>query len=491
MKYLEMLAREHVRGGLTALLLLASTPAWGSFDAPVSHEVSGFVFGITIGDIDGDDLPDVAAGIGGVSLLFNTGTGLGPELVIDGTGGARYVAIADIDGDDDRDLVALIREADYFIVVVRNQGDGTFAAPVPYGVPDVQTVGNFTFKLRLTDIDLDGDPDAVLVGGFIDPQIVVLRNDGSGVFGMGEPYLLAPTPFVYVADLDVADFNNDDYADVVGVVDNSNAVAVLLNDGEGGLLPAAPVELGQPFPVGVLARDVNDDGRPDLLVASCGAPGGELRVGLNDGAGGFVLSDVEPLIGACHSITNPMGLAAGHLDDDTAIDLVYASRMTDSVRLLRGLGDGTFEASEILATNPDPMVVAVGDMNGDGSDDVIGASSSFDSGTPDTVVLFANVAGDTDGDGVTNDIDNCVEMANADQRDTDADGIGNRCDPDVAVPNDCTVNFLDLDVYKTNFFAAGDLDTDNDGDGNTNFADLNVVKSFFFGPPGPSAAGCN
>ena len=93
---------------------------------------------------------------------------------------------------------------------------------------------------------------------------------------------------------------------------------------------------------------------------------------------------------------------------------------------------------------------------------------------------------DPDGDDVGNDDDNCVFKFNPIQRDTDSDGIGNACDPDVAVPNDCVVNFLDLAVYKANFFRAGDLDTDNNGDGMTNFLDLALLKDMFFGPPGPS-----
>ena len=104
---------------------------------------------------------------------------------------------------------------------------------------------------------------------------------------------------------------------------------------------------------------------------------------------------------------------------------------------------------------------------------------------------FPTITGDFDGDGVVDSADNCTLVANVDQLDTDGDFIGNICDPDVAVPNDCAVNFLDLNMYKANFFMSGDLDTDNNGDGQTNFLDLNIVKGFFFGPPGPSAIGCN
>lgn len=456
-----------------------SMSASGSFDAPVSHGVGGFlVTGVTIGDIDGDGLADVAAANGSVSLLLNGGSGLGPEqLIDDGPGDARYVAIEDIDGDEDRDLVVLVREGDGLIVVLRNQGDGTFAAPEPYGTPDV------TYTLRFADVDLDGDRDALVVAGFSgEIRVTLLLNDGSGIFEFAGSYPLVTVSFVYVADIDVADFNGDGYPDVAG--GTAATVAVLLNDGQGGFLPAAPVDLGHQAPAAVLTRDVNDDGRPDLLVASCGGgPEDNLLVGLNDGAGGFVLSDVEPLTGACHSITNPMGLASGHLDDDTMIDLAYISRNTDSVRLLRGLGNGTFEAAEILPTDPGPVVCAVGDVNGDGSHDVISGNSPSSPGPPDTIVLFLNTVGDTDGDGVANDIDNCVEIANADQRDTDGDGFGNRCDADLN--GDCIVNPLDLGLFRSVFFSA-DADADFNGDGVVNPVDLGTFKSLFFLPPGPS-----
>jgi choice-of-anchor B domain-containing protein len=39
------------------------------------------------------------------------------------------------------------------------------------------------------------------------------------------------------------------------------------------------------------------------------------------------------------------------------------------------------------------------------------------------------VASDTDGDGITNTIDNCPQITNPDQEDTDGDGIGDVCDP--------------------------------------------------------------
>ena len=47
---------------------------------------------------------------------------------------------------------------------------------------------------------------------------------------------------------------------------------------------------------------------------------------------------------------------------------------------------------------------------------------------------------DSDGDGVCDEIDNCINTANADQADGDGDGIGDACDacPNIPDPNCAT-----------------------------------------------------
>jgi hypothetical protein len=96
---------------------------------------------------------------------------------------------------------------------------------------------------------------------------------------------------------------------------------------------------------------------------------------------------------------------------------------------------------------------------------------------------MTNVAADADGDGLSDSADNCIEAANANQRDTDGDGIGNICDPDLN--DDCIVNTLDLGRLKSVFFT-GDADADFNGDGSVNFSDLGILQGLFFQPPGPS-----
>jgi len=91
---------------------------------------------------------------------------------------------------------------------------------------------------------------------------------------------------------------------------------------------------------------------------------------------------------------------------------------------------------------------------------------------------------DSDGDGIPDDRDNCINVFNPDQRDTDGDGFGNRCDADLN--NDGVVNFADLHLFRQRF-GSNDPDADFNGDGVVNFADLAIFNSLFGQPPGPSA----
>lgn len=93
---------------------------------------------------------------------------------------------------------------------------------------------------------------------------------------------------------------------------------------------------------------------------------------------------------------------------------------------------------------------------------------------------------DSDDDGVGDGVDNCILVANGDQRDTNEDGYGNVCDPDL--DNDGVINFSDLGLMKSVFFSTdpADVDADLTGEGAVNFGDLGVMKSMFFQSPGPS-----
>ena len=102
---------------------------------------------------------------------------------------------------------------------------------------------------------------------------------------------------------------------------------------------------------------------------------------------------------------------------------------------------------------------------------------------------WARLYPDSDFDQVSDDVDNCVTVANTNQLDADGDGFGNACDGDFN--NDCVVNFVDVGAMTNVFFCSDDSlecrNADMDGSGAVNFVDYSMLVSEFLEAPGPSA----
>lgn len=90
---------------------------------------------------------------------------------------------------------------------------------------------------------------------------------------------------------------------------------------------------------------------------------------------------------------------------------------------------------------------------------------------------------DTDFDLMLDPLDNCILVANTDQRDTDGDGYGNICDADLN--GDLQVNLSDFSLFRSVFGTLGP-DADFDGDGQVNLSDSSILRASFGSAPGPS-----
>lgn len=139
---------------------------------------------------------------------------------------------------------------------------------------------------------------------------------------------------------------------------------------------------------------------------------------------------------------------------------------------------GSAEDIRIIYT-PDPGFPAVG------ARDVDAFTYEFTDGPyAGRAEVRIEVFVDADGDGVVDDVDNCLGVFNPDQLDVDGDGFGNLCDADFN--NDGVVNFADLALFRGRF-GTSQPELDLNGDGAVNFADLAIFRALFGKPPGPSA----
>jgi Ca2+-binding RTX toxin-like protein len=73
--------------------------------------------------------------------------------------------------------------------------------------------------------------------------------------------------------------------------------------------------------------------------------------------------------------TNPYAVVTADFNGDGRLDLAVANAGSNSVSVLLGNGDGTFQPAQNYAAGAGPLSVAVGDFNGDGKLDLVTANA--------------------------------------------------------------------------------------------------------------------
>ncbi|MCH7959128.1 MAG: VCBS repeat-containing protein [Candidatus Hydrogenedentes bacterium] len=117
--------------------------------------------------------------------------------------------------------------------------------------------------------------------------------------------------------------------------------------------------------------DLNGDGAVDVVTASSfSSPTGTISVMLGKGDGGFG-AKTEYGTGA-----RPEFVALGDVDGNGTLDVVTANFDSDTISVLLGAGDGTFGAKTDFAAGDGSKSVALGDLDGNGTLDAVVANSN-------------------------------------------------------------------------------------------------------------------
>jgi hypothetical protein len=123
--------------------------------------------------------------------------------------------------------------------------------------------------------------------------------------------------------------------------------------------------LAGPGPYSVAIGDVSGDGKADLVTAN--HDDNSVAVLLGNGNGTF-----QPPLYNETGLT-PSSVAIGDLGSGN-LSLVIANIEGNTVSVLPGNGDGTFQTRTDYGTGPIPFSVAIGDVSGDGKPDIVTAN---------------------------------------------------------------------------------------------------------------------
>ncbi|MFP4438888.1 MAG: FG-GAP repeat domain-containing protein [Chloroflexaceae bacterium] len=435
---------------------------------------------LALGDLDGQNGLDIVVGNHESANLvfFNDGTGTfanGPltcgatanvaclGVAADKTSG---IALGDIDGDQDLDILASNTEAQN--TLYRNAGNGTFATDERFG-----NATDPSLSLAPADLDSDGDLDVIV--GNQDRQSVVYLNDGTGDLGAAQTF---GSGTGMPSSVTAGDLDSDGDLDVI-VGNRSLQNEIYVNNGAGSFAASATRPFGGASDrnVSIATGDMNDDGYLDLVVGKLFQ---QHALYLNDGAGAFTSA----------SFGNPaeayQDLAVADIDGDDDLDIVVAANGGQNAVFLND-GTGSFHTGGFVCgvtagvhcfgTGADATASVVPvDLNGDEHLDIVvgnaadqqnvvylnDGSGRFDTGpvvcadSPDAPVRCLGTGDDTTRSIAVGDID----------RDSDPDLlVGNEQQPNTLYLNDGAANFtaavtVGSGLERTQQVALSDLDGD-------------------------------
>ena len=224
--------------------------------------------------------------------------------------------------------------------------------------------------VAVADFNADGRRDlAVTVTGTNAVDILLGNGDGS---------FQAPVEYSVGSDrnpnsLALGDFNGDGFPDiVVGSVDSggNGKVAMLAGNGDGTFRTAVEYATAGLIEA-LLAADFNADGKLDIAAVNSSTANVSVLVGNGDGTFRAAVNynvqlGAKSLVGADFNI-------------DGKVDLAVANSSSNTVSILFGNGDGTFQAAVSIATGAAPFSIVTGDFNRDGKADL--ATANHGAGT--------------------------------------------------------------------------------------------------------------
>ena len=333
----------------------------GGLQKPIPYTLSKTPAALTLANLNGDGFTDIAlANQGGtVSILLGMGAGQFRPLadISVASGPLSSIVAGDFNNDGKIDL-AVAQPGQKLVSILIGKGDGTFIST------SSSSVGNDPLFLLKADVGGDGVADLIAVNQASNTFSVLIGN-GDGTFKSAVDFVAGNAPVAAVA----GDFYGNGHADLAIINQSSQTASLPLGNGDGTFQTSRSYAAGLK-PASIASGNLNGNKTPGLVVAnycgsdpSCGQQG-NIAVFLADDQGVYRLSSTYS-VGA-----GPVAVALADVNGDGSIDILALNRIDKSLSILRGAGDGTFGPPITFPLAGAPVAVAAGDLNNDGKPDL-------------------------------------------------------------------------------------------------------------------------
>lgn len=216
--------------------------------------------------------------------------------------------------------------------------------------------------LAVSPPDLAIIPDLATPPDLVPPPDLAVRPL---TLSFGAPTQVSTANAYY--QLALGDFTGDGNIDVAGA--GSGSIGIFTGSGNGSF-PAASITTMSPSPQDLAARDLNGDAALDLAIA-CGNinTSTALIIAMGNNKGGFSSLQSYP-VGFW-----PSSVSVGDVDGNGSPDVVVLDEDNDSIRTFANKGNGTFTMQQAIPmAGYAPSSILVGDWNMDKKGDLAIAS---------------------------------------------------------------------------------------------------------------------
>jgi FG-GAP-like repeat/FG-GAP repeat len=279
--------------------------------------------------------------------------------------------------------LAVANSGNNTVAILLPAGGGTFVLPGSAVSPQRLFAGLHPSAIKMAEFTKDKKTD-VAVCNQDDGTVTVFLGNGDGTFGDGKGAVSQSGTAYTVGDgpvsLAVGDFNADGIMDIAvansgkgsggsAIGSGNGSISILFGKGDGNF--------------GAAKTRLNGVINPSSIAA---APGGNLviteangtaTVLKNNGSGVFSPGKNPSTVGA-----SPTGVLAEDVTDDRRSDVVTANSGDNTISLVRRKASGALDTPVDFPAGTAPVALAAHDFNGDGATDLAVADAGDMNATP-------------------------------------------------------------------------------------------------------------